>query len=102
MRKSKRKRLVNKVEALEAEGLLDVDVELTSLEREALSGLQKNCSLEGKRFIPLEDFHKKMPEWDLIILKNVLLSLVSKRVVTRRDSVHPSGVIIRFGLKNLM
>lgn len=97
MRKKKRERLVKKIEALEAEGLLVV--ELTSLEREALSGLQKNCGLEGKRFIPLEDFHRKMPEWDLIILKNVLVGLVAKRVVVRRDSVYVSGRVTRFGLK---
>lgn len=100
MRKSKRERLVRKIEALEAEGLLAV--ELTTLEAQALRGLQKNCGLAGKRFIPLEDFHRKMPEWDLVILKNVLVGLVAKRVVVRRDSVYVSGRVTRFGLRNLM
>lgn len=100
MRKSKRARLVRKIEKLEAEGLLVV--ELSSLELLALRGLQKNCNLKGKRFIPLEDFHRKMPEWDLVILKSVLMGLVAKHVVVRRDSVYVSGRVLRFGLRNLM
>lgn len=87
MRKRKREQLVKKIEALEAE---------------ALRGLEKNCSLEGKRFILLEDFHRRMPDWDLVILKNVLVELVVKGIVTRRDSVYVSGRVMRFGLRNLI